>query len=104
MLASTVATESIPVSDIAIWDSLSSPHPSPEQVAEDATQDVPRGPSLPESPKYRFRCGVCYVPQAKKTDMCRQCRLDYRRMRELFRSLDKRQPYQPKVYTVSVPS
>ena len=104
MLASTVATESIPVSDIAILDSLSSPHPSPEQVAADAVQDVPQGPSLPEPPKkYRHRCGVCSAPQLKKTEMCSQCRIDYRKMRELFRSLNRREPYQPRVYTVLPP-
>lgn len=104
MITSDRSVESIPSEDLSIWDSMSGTHPSPEQVEADAVQDVPQGPSLPAEPKkYRFRCGVCSAPQLKKTEMCRQCRIDYRKMRELFRSLNRKEPYQPRVYKMLPP-
>ena len=104
MITSGRTVELIPSEDIAVWDSISGSYPSPEQVAADAVQDVPQGPSLPEPPKkYRHRCGVCSAPQLKKTEMCSQCRIDYRKMRELFRSLNRKEPYQPRVYKMLPP-
>ena len=103
MITSDRSVESIPSEDMGIWNSISGIHPSPEQVEADTVQDVPRGPSLPAQPKYRFRCGVCSVPQLKKTEMCRECRIEYRKMRELFKSLNRREAYQPRVYKVLPP-
>ena len=90
MIPQTPPIGSIPDTDIEHWNALSSPHPSPEQVAADAEKRRRKLKSC--------KCPVCKSPVAKPVEMCGECWAAYHRTRRIFDDLSQPRPYSPRVF------
>lgn len=90
------APGTIPSEDIAIWESLSEPHPSPEQVAHDArTRRVkPR----------RRKCAACGQGVKLLSGLCQDCWAAYKRARAVIRRLERPSRYAPRIYREHQPA